>query len=205
MDADAGKSMNIHIHQNDLTELALDAKHGNTQALETLLCDVQVKKVIYKIANELVEPEQADKAYHEVRIRIAKFIKGWQERAAITTWIGTITRNVCKDFLLPTQRERLMITNIVFTDTLAGSTPAAQVTTIAFAELLDMIRYEFLPFMPGRCREMLEPLVFEGLDKDEIRSRIDLKRSFFNQKWRECCEALLQKIQEFEEEHRQKS
>ena len=197
--------MKTDVRQDYLTELALAAKHGDTQALNALLCDLQVKKVIYKIANKMVNHEQADRAYHEVRVRIAKFIKGWQGRAAITTWIGTITRNVCIDFFLPTQRKYLTITNVMFTDTLTGSTPADQVTTLASEELLDMIRSEFLPAMSGRCQEMLEPLIFEGMDKDDIRNMIELQRSFFNQKWRECCEALLQKIQKFEEEHRQKS
>lgn len=196
--------MKTDVRRDYLTELALAAKHGDPQALDALLCDPQVKKLIYKIANRMVRHEQADRAYHEVRVRIAKFIKGWQGRAAITTWIGAITRNVCKD-LRPTQREYLTITNVMFTDTLTGSTPADQVTTIASEELLDMIRSEFLPAMPGRCQEMLEPLIFEGMDKDDIRNMIELQRSFFNQKWRECCETLLQKIQKFEEEHRQKS
>lgn len=197
--------MQTIVRRDYLTELARNAKHGDTQALDALLCDIQIKKVIYKIANELVGPEQADRAYHEVRVRIAKFIQGWQERAAITTWVGSITRNVCKDFLLPPQRQRLIITNVLFTDTLAGSTPADQVTIIASAELLDLVRNEFLPTMSGRCRQMLQPLIFEGLDKDDIRSISDLKRSFFNQKWRECCEALLQKIQNLEGGYRQKS
>ena len=32
------------------------------------------------------------------------------------------------------------------------------------------------------------------LSEEEIRQRIELKRSFFNQVWKECCEKLLKKI-----------
>ena len=193
--------MEEYTQSHYLGEIAVKAKCGDTHALDQLLRDENLKKVIYKIANQQVGPDHADAVYHEVRVRIAKFIKGWQGRSKITTWVGTITKNVCKDVLIKTEKERLTIVDVLFTDIAdkdIGSTEADQIPKIAAAELLEMIRTEFLPNMGGRCQKMLELFLFEELDKHAIREQIALKRSHFNHTWKECFETLLKKIQELE-------
>jgi RNA polymerase sigma factor (sigma-70 family) len=195
--------MNKSEEHTQLDALARKAKHGDPQALERLLCDKNIKKVIYRIANEHVGPENADAVYHEVRVRIFKSNHGWQEKAMITTWVGKITKNLCIDFLNKKNRERILITNVSH-DALQGTVDANQFNTIAAKELLTIITEDFFPNMKGRCQQLLELLVFEELEKEEVEKIVNLKRSSLNEQWRKCRELLLKKIRNLEKKQQQK-
>jgi len=185
--------------EDALTRIAKQAQEGDRKALEFLLTHPELKNLIYGITGRYLPPDDLDDAYHEVLLKVARHLDGWQQRAKITTWISKMTVNYCLTASAKERRIWLRISDISFSDGMPQdemfpAIPPEQVIQVSERQLLAMIRDEFLPRMNARCQEILGLLLFEALEKEEIRQRIELKRSFFNQVWKECCEKLLKKI-----------
>lgn len=182
-----------------LTALAVSAQQGDHTALETLLSHPELHHCITYVARQYVPPEDVEDVCQDIRLKVAQHLASWQQRAKITTWISKMTVNHCLTLAARQRRMRLRITEISFPDSSMHDdcfppVPAEQVRQVAEAELLRLIQTEFLARMEARCQEILSLLLFKNLDKQAIRQRFEVKRSYFNELWKTCCEKLLKKI-----------
>jgi RNA polymerase sigma factor (sigma-70 family) len=173
-------------------ELALKARDGNTEALEKLLVDQEIKKVIYKIANEKVGQVNAEDVYQEVLACISQKIHTWQGHAEITTWTGRITRNICIDFLRKTKPNWLMITDT----TPEESVEPEQLQRTSAREMIEIAERTLLN-MGKECQQLLRSYIVEGLEKKEIMGIVKLPKSTFHRRWKMCYNTLIEKIQQF--------
>ena len=173
-----------------LHTLAVRAKNGDTDALEELLRDQEIKHVIYNIANTKVGNADADDIYQDVRLKIFEKIHTWQERAKITSWVGTITHNACFDFLRKTKPDRIIVTAALP----EMPVDAPQIQWLA-TQQMTAITHNAIQKLEGMCRQFMELYIVEGLDKKEIMTRLSVSRSAFYRKWNPCYNALLRTIQ----------
>jgi RNA polymerase sigma-70 factor (ECF subfamily) len=194
---------------NALDELALRARNGDRAALEALLADSNVKKIIYKkIADSGVhDPDDADDLYQDVRLKVSQKIHTWLGKSVITSWISRITIHTCIDFHRKS-KHLVTITDLSPDKTASESLPSTsiepeQTKIVAAAQLLDMMS-DFFPELGERGEQFMKLFFFEQLEKKQIMQEVGLSRGFFNQIWKESCEALIKKIEELEQNHRKK-
>jgi RNA polymerase sigma factor (sigma-70 family) len=192
---------------NALDELALRARNGDRTALESLLADSTVKKIIYKkIADSGIHnPDDADDLYQDVRLKVSQKIHTWLGKSAITSWISRITIHTCIDFQRKT-KHLVTITGLspdkTASDALTStSIEPEQTKIVAATQLLDMMP-DFFPELGERGEQFMKLFFFEQLEKKQIMQEVGLSRGFFNQVWKESCETLIKKIEELEHNHR---
>lgn len=176
----------------ELRKLALKAKHGEKDALEQLLCDQEIKSVIYKIANEKVGPANAEDIYQDVLLCISQKLHTWQGHAEITSWIHRITRNACIDFLRKTKPNWITITDEI----LENSAEPEQFRRISARQMIE-ITQTILQDMGEECKQLIGLYIVEGLEKKEIMEVVKLPKSTFHRKWKRCYDTLIQKVQKF--------
>lgn len=198
---------NLEKKDNALDELALRARNGDRTALESLLADNSVKKVIYKkIADSGIhDPDDADDLYQEVRLKVSQKIHTWLGKSAIISWISRITIHTCIDFHRKS-KHLIMITDLssdkTASETLTStSIESEQAKIVTAAQLLDMMP-DFFPELGERGEQFMKLFFFEQLEKKQIMQEVGLSRGFFNQVWKESCEALIKKNEELEHNHR---
>lgn len=83
------------------------AKHGDVEAFEKLIDSYQ-KKVFNIALRMLGNYDDAGDAAQEVFLRAYKSIKGFKEQSLFSTWIYTITKNVCLDELRKRKGRKLV-------------------------------------------------------------------------------------------------
>lgn len=176
----------------ELQELALKAKHGDSDAVEKLLCHQEIKRVIYKVANEKVGQANAEDIYQDVLLCISQKLHTWQGQAGITTWINRITQNACIDFLRKTKPNWITITE----KTPENSAEPEQFRKFSARQMLE-ITHTILQDMGAECRRLIGLYIVEGLEKKEIMEVVKLPKSTFHRKWKRCYNTLIQKIQKF--------
>jgi len=178
--------------QDWLHDLAIQAKHGDSNAMEQLLMASEIKNVVYKTANEEVGPANADDIYQHVCESIWKKLDTWQEQSKITSWVKRVAFNECIDFIRKTKPQTL-----IFTDTL----PVTPKEPDQHAHILDQeketILAKALQAMEGRCGKMLTLFLLEGRDKKVIMQIVQLKKSSFYDAFNDCCKVLEKKIRRF--------
>lgn len=179
-----GKNQRLH-------ELAVRAKSGEREALEALLVDQEIKKVVYTIANREVGVENADDVYQDVRLRISQYIAGWLAKGEILNWIKGITRNVCIDV------HRKSKTNwLIVTDTLPESgVEADQLQRISADEVLRIAETTFQK-LGEECRRLLKLHVWQGIAKKTIMASLNMTKTTFYRKWNACYYGWIQTIQQ---------
>ncbi len=173
-----------------VNELAVQAKHGDKAAMERLIAAPEIKRVIYKTANEKVGPEHAEDIYQRVCVTIWKKLNTWQGQAKITSWVGRVTHNDCIDFLRSTKPHKL-----IFTPEL----PVDLVEAHQNQYILDQERYRILTHalseLEELCQQLLQRFLFEGEDKKSIMQSVQLKKSTFYERFNNCCAHLQRYIQ----------
>jgi DNA-directed RNA polymerase specialized sigma subunit len=78
-----------------------------------------------------------------------------------------------------------------------------QTRIVAANQLLDMMP-DFFPELGDRGEQFMKLFFFEQLEKKQIMQEVGLSRGFFNQIWKESCEALIKKIEELEQNQQKK-
>lgn len=92
----------------DLTALLARCRAGDTAAIETLVTTHQT--VVYRFAlSVLDDAAEADEATQDAFLAALRALETYRGEAAFTTWLYTITLNVCRGRLRQRQtRDRLM-------------------------------------------------------------------------------------------------
>ncbi len=175
-----------------LHTLAREAKHDR-HALDRLLRHPELKHVIYKIANQMVGADEAEDVHQEVRFSISKSIKGWREKASITSWTGQITKNQCVQVLRKKAQERDILIHLSDQKESRQFEDASQLTV---AMLRDHLLH-ILTDLGERCQKMLSLYYQQGLEKKEIMEEVTLGKSQFYEAWKNCEEAFMQKMTHF--------
>ncbi len=171
-------------------QLALSAKYGDQQTLEQLLVYHEIRSVIYKIAANMVGAAEADDVYQDVCLKITQNIHTWQGTNKVTTWVGSITRNVCIDHL-----RKLKLHRIFVTDTPPDSSVAPdQIRSYARQEMLEIARTAIQRLTQG-CLDLMGPFVLQALERYEIKAMLDMPKSTFHRHWNGCYEELQKEVQ----------
>ncbi len=173
-----------HIH-----ELAAAAKDGDKRALETLLVHKEIKHLIYKVANEIAGYTNAEDIYQQVCLHVWEKIATWQGRAEITTWIASITRNTCINFLRRTKSNLTIVTD---------SPPEShmepeQIRKVSHKMMLEMAQ-EALHILQEECQRFMKLHLLEGLETKEIIKICSLPRTTFYRKWNQCYNGFIKLI-----------
>ena len=176
--------MTTQTSSHRLQEVALQAKLGDQQALETLVADHEIKLVIYKIIQTHgIAWNDADDIYQDVLLKISQKISTWQGQSKITTWIGSIASNRCKDWKKAPDA-------LVFVDELPEF-PGEH--AISFAALVEQV-VNILHDIGEPCAPLLKLYLFEGVDQPEMIAMSGLSKSNFYRRLGECRERLEQQI-----------
>ena len=188
MSGDSRKTLYEALHQ-----LARQAKNGDRQALEKLLVDRTVRKVIYKVAVSMLGRDDADDMYQEVRLSVAGSIQGWAERAQVTGWIRRITICRCLNVQEERKKELEKRQQSAVVAEISTEQLSSQHLSIIKEERTEIVR-EALQNMGEPCSRMLSLYIFEELDKKEILARVDFQKSKFYTLWKRCWGRLMKNV-----------
>ncbi len=174
-----------------LHELALRAKSGDEQAVNDLLVDSEIRKLIYMIVNEKgFASADADDIYQDVLLKIVQKIASWQGRCEVLSWIGRITRNTCIDVLRKNKSNWIIVT-----DSLPESQSASDhLQEISARQMLD-VTVTALDTLPEECRQFMRLHFWEGLTKSELMERVNLTKTTFYRRWKSCYQTWMRIIQ----------
>ncbi|MHC5078371.1 MAG: RNA polymerase sigma factor [Planctomycetota bacterium] len=151
--------------------LMLSFKEGNREALSTLVerYEKPLVNFLYRMIGDLSEAEDL---FQETFLRVLRAAKNYEPKAAFSTWLYTIARNLCLDRVkkikgLPTvpldprNGEEGAIKNVL-PDPVKDPGDAA-----ALQEMTQVVRGALFD-LPTKKREVLILRVFQGLPYEEI-------------------------------------
>ncbi len=167
------------------------AKQGDTQALDALLGDANLKHYVRRIAaKKQIRAEQFDDLYQRVLLKISRAIRNWQGTTHIRNYVYRITANCCYD-MLRQRPQQFEFTNSI--DETHLSYPASQYTQAERGEQEARMR-AWLQEMGEPCERMMTLYLFDDWDRQEIRRHFSWQKTTFYTRFKRCALLLLQKI-----------
>lgn len=152
-------------------ELMLALKGGDRNALGTLF-ERYERPLINFLYRMVGSPEEAEDLFQEAFVRVLRAAKKYEPRAAFSTWLYTIARNLCLDRIkkikgLPTlpldgAKDKEGSLKEVLPGT--GVDPGDAAMTSEMATVVKGALFE----LPPKKREVLVLRVFQGLPYEEI-------------------------------------
>lgn len=94
----------------DDASLIIQIRNGNPGALRFLV-DKHKNLVWHMVLRMVNQPEDAEDLCQDVFLRVFKEVQNFRGDAKLSTWIGSITYNVCIDYLRKKGRERVYPTD----------------------------------------------------------------------------------------------
>lgn len=96
---------------DQLTRLALSAGDGDRRALESFIASSQVD--VWRLCAHLVDRESADDLTQEVYVRAVPALTRFRGESSARTWLLTIARRTCADWLRRLVRTRRLHERLV--------------------------------------------------------------------------------------------
>jgi RNA polymerase sigma-70 factor (ECF subfamily) len=94
----------------DITALALAAGRGDRSALERFVRETQAD--VWRYCRHLVGPAHADDLTQDTFARAIRSLPSFQGRASARTWLFTIARRACADWIRGQQRRARLMTRL---------------------------------------------------------------------------------------------
>jgi RNA polymerase sigma-70 factor, ECF subfamily len=158
--ADAGQ------RDRDIVELLQGGSHG--AAFDRLL--ERYERKVYRLCCSLMgNPDQAADVAQESLLRIWKALSGYDQRASLSTWIYTITRNRCLTAI--ERRRNLDSLSDPAVEQAAEAAVAAEPQT--GPDHLELLR-ELVEALPERYRQALTSYYYEDKSVAEVAAMLGL-------------------------------
>ncbi len=173
--------------------LAGAVAHGDLDALGELFerHHKRVHAICYRMTGE---PSSADDLVQESFLRVLRYSKSYDAKAAFTTWLYRLARNVCLDHLSRENRsnERVQLMNVEQrTDHSPGSEPYSRLDTVHAA----------LYRLPSEKREILVLSRYEGMSYAEIAEVCDTTVGAIKVRAHRAMRELRKIFEELEQQH----
>lgn len=180
------------MQQAILTEIVLKVKQGDTKAFR-LLVEAHQKMVFTLAFRLLCNEEEAKDIVQETFIRIWKHIDRYNVDMKFTTWMFTITSNLCYDRLKAIKRksvfqiydknneQKLKISSVENLETNLINRDLAKIITALTNKLSPKQKLVFI-LRDIEGIEIEEIISITGLTSEKIKSNIFLARKFIREK-----------------------
>ena len=95
---------------DELTELATAARHGDRNALATLLGRLQSE--VWRYCASMVGAEDADDVAQDAMIRVVTSVGRYEASAPARVWVMGVTRHTCLDWLRSSYRRKALLDRV---------------------------------------------------------------------------------------------
>ena len=147
-------------------ELVLSVKNGNTHAFRYLV--EQNKNLVWHMVLRMIKQnEDAEDICQEVFMKVFRDIGKFRGESKLSTWIASVTYNICIDHLRKKGREKLDFTDdpwILSKDLTENLTPGR---TLNIAEIRNIVN-EIINQMPVNYRSVMTLFHLEEMSYKEI-------------------------------------
>jgi len=160
---------------------------GRQEPAFALVLERYERKVFRLCVAMLRDPDQAADAAQDSLVRIWQALGRFDERAALSTWIYTVTRNRCLSAIERRRDHDSLSDEAVAQEVEVRTASGAQVETDDRGELLR----EFVTALPERYRRPLLLYYYEGCSVDEVAGMLGVAESTVKT-WLHRARAMLQ-------------
>lgn len=181
--------------------LMLKFKEGSAAAFEEII-DKYQKRVINVIYRLVPDKHEADDLAQEVFLRVYNYAKSYVPKAKLSTWIYTITRNICLNEIRRRRRTPVSLDQTQATDEgelkkeLAVSEAKSPIEAISQQELEKIVK-EAIGSLPFNQRMAVVLRRYEELSYEDIASSLNCSVSAVKALLNRSKEALKEKLRSY--------